>query len=160
MSRPLEMVPRIAIFLAGVAAGAITNSRRQSAASEGPASKEWKESLAKLETRFESRMAAQEAASAERFTQMEARLDEHAAKLSDVPSTSQIVAAMEELLSRTMSSLDERLTTQAHSIEVLKNTVSQTDSLLERVLESLDSLQSYTDPAELADDPLLSRPAV
>jgi len=38
--------------------------------------------------------------------------------------------------------------------------VSQTDSLLERVLESLDSLQSYTDPAELADDVLLSRPAV
>ena len=67
---------------------------------------------------------------------------------------------MEQLLSKTMSSLDERLTTQAHSIEVLKTTVSQTDSLLERVLESLDSLQAYTDPAELASDALLQRPVV
>jgi uncharacterized coiled-coil protein SlyX len=67
---------------------------------------------------------------------------------------------MEGLLSKTMTSLDERLTTQAHSIEVLKTTVSQTDSLLERVLESLDSLQTYTDPAEFAEDALLQRPVV
>jgi hypothetical protein len=67
---------------------------------------------------------------------------------------------MEQLLSRTMASLDDRLTTQAHSIEILKSTVSQTDSLLERVLESLDSLQAYNDSPELVEDPLLSRPAV
>jgi chromosome segregation ATPase len=108
---------------------------------------------------LENRLATQETASANRFTQIELRLDEHAAKLADVPSTTQIVAAMEQLLSKTMSSLDERLSTQAHSIEVLKTTVSQTDSLLERVLESLDSLQTYTDPAEFTDDLLLQRPA-
>ena len=108
---------------------------------------------------LENRLATQETASANRFTQIELRLDEHAAKLADVPSTTQIVAAMEQLLSKTMSSLDERLSTQAHSIEVLKTTVSQTDSLLERVLESLDSLQTYTDPAEFSDDVLLQRPA-
>ena len=101
-----------------------------------------KKSLASLE----SRMPAQDSATAQRFTQVETRLEEHAAKLSEVPSTAQIVSAMEQLLSKTMASLDERLTTQAHSIEVLKTTVSQTDSLLERVLESLDSLQTYTDP--------------
>jgi uncharacterized coiled-coil protein SlyX len=72
--------------------------------------------------------------------------------LGEVPSTAQIVAAMEQLLSKTMASLDDRLSTQAHSIEVLKTTVSQTDSLLERVLESLDSLQTYTDPAALGED--------
>lgn len=152
MSRPLNIVPRVAIFLAGVAAGAISNSRRQSGAVSDPAaSQEIKRALASLESRLE----VQETASANRFTEIESRLDEHAAKLADVPSTSQIVAAMEQLLSKTMSSLDERLTTQAHSIEVLKTTVSQTDTLLERVLESLDSLQTYTDPAELAEDPLL-----
>ena len=157
MSRPLDIIPRVAIFLAGVAAGALTNSRRQDGASADPAAaKDLKNSLSNLE----ERIIAQETASAARFTQIEARLDEHAAKLADVPSTSQIVAAMEQLLSKTMSSLDDRLTTQAHSIDVLKTTVSQTDSLLERVLESLDSLQTYTDPSELADDPLLSRPAV
>ena len=86
---------------------------------------------------------------------METRLDEHAARLAEVPSTAQIVAAMEQLLSKTMASLDDRLTTQAHSIEVLKTTVAQTDSLLERVLESLDSLQSYTEPPQLENDALL-----
>lgn len=156
MSRPLDFVPRVAIFLAGVAAGALTNSRRQTASGDPAVAQEVKRSLSGLE----ARIAAQETATANRFAQIETRLDEHAVKLADVPSTSQIVAAMEQLLGKTMSSLDDRLTTQAHSIEVLKTTVSQTDSLLERVLESLDSLQTYTDPNEFADDPLLSRPAV
>jgi chromosome segregation ATPase len=115
-----------------------------------------RKSLADLDSRIQARENADDA----RFTKVEARLEEHSARLADVPSTSQIVAAMEQLLTKTMASLDDRLTTQAHSIEVLKTTVSQTDSLLERVLESLDSLQTYNDPAEFAEDPLLSRPAV
>jgi chromosome segregation ATPase len=156
MSRVLNYIPRVAIFLAGVAAGAITNSRRERGEGDPSVTHEIKNSI----TGLEARMVAQEAATANRFTQMEARLDEHSTKLAEIPSTAQIVSAMEQLLSKTMASLDDRLTTQAHSIEVLKTTVSQTDSLLERVLESLDSLQAYTDPAEFADDPLLSRPAV
>jgi len=158
MSRNLDYLPRIAIFLAGIAAGALTGVRRErGAAGMDPAAlAELKKSLANLETR----LTVQDSASVERFTKVEARLEEHAAKLAEVPSTAQIVAAMEQLLSKTMSSLDDRLSTQAHSIEVLKTTVSQTDSLLERVLESLDSLQTYTDPADLSDDVLLHRPAV
>lgn len=156
MSRVLDYIPRVAIFLAGVAAGAISNSRRERGEGDPAGTLELKKSINGLE----ARMAAQETAATERFTQIEARLDDHATKLAEIPSTSQIVSAMEQLLSKTMASLDDRLTTQAHSIEVLKTTVSQTDSLLERVLESLDSLQAYTDPAEFADDPLLSRPAV
>jgi chromosome segregation ATPase len=155
MSRVLSYAPRVAIFLAGIAAGALTAGRRERPAQD-PAVGDVKRSLADLE----ARLAAQAAANTERFTQIETRLEEHSAKLADIPSTSQIVTAMEQLLSKTMTSLDERLTTQASSIEVLKTTVSQTDSLLERVLESLDSLQSYNGAAELAEDPLLSRPAV
>jgi hypothetical protein len=157
MARNIEYLPRIAIFLAGIAAGALTGMRRQRGAGMDPAAvQDLKNSLADLETR----MAGRDSVTDKRFTQIEARLEEHSAKLSEVPSTAQIVAAMEQLLAKTMSSLDDRLTTQAHSIEVLKTTVSQTDSLLERVLESLDSLQTYTDPAELSDDMLLHRPAV
>jgi uncharacterized coiled-coil protein SlyX len=104
-----------------------------------------------------ARLAAQEAANSARFTHIEAKLDEHAVRLSDVPSTAQIVSAMEQILARTMSSLDERLTSQARSIDNLKSTVAQTDRLLERVLESLDSLQPYTDPAEFAEDHNLLR---
>lgn len=156
MSRTLNYVPRVALFLAGVAAGALTNSRRERTEGNSHAVQDLKKSIAGLE----SKLAQQENTNAARFTQIESKLEEHAAKLSEIPSTAQIVSAMEQLLSKTMASLDERLTTQANSIDVLKTTVSQTDSLLERVLESLDSLQAYAEPAEFTEDPLLSRPAV
>ena len=144
MPRVISYVPRVAIFLAGVAAAALTLPRRERAGMNSAAADELKRSL------------AGEATDAARFAQVETRLEEHAGKLRDVPSTGQIVAAMEQLLSKTMASLDDRLTTQAHSIEVLQTTVSQTDSLLEKVLESLDSLQTFTDSVDLAEDPSLS----
>jgi hypothetical protein len=170
MPKSIDYIPGIALFLVGVAAGVLSGARKspeQAGASDlegsggcrsagtvpDPAvTQELKRSVGNIE----SRLAAQETATAARFGQLEARLDEHAAKLTEVPSTSQIVSAMEQLLSKTMASLDERLTTQAHSVEVLKTTVSQTDSLLERVLESLDSLQTYSE-SDIAEDGLFSR---
>jgi uncharacterized coiled-coil protein SlyX len=135
----------VAIFLAGVAAGAFTLSRRERGGMDPAAMDELKRSVDRLEDRLASQ---------------EARLDEHAAKLADVPSVTQITGAIEQLLAKTMASLDERLTTQAHSIEVLKTTVSQTDSLLERVLESLDMLQTYGDPAGHPSDVSYQQPTV
>src|ERR1035441_4470052 len=114
MSRSIDLLPRVAIFLVGVAAGALTGARRDRGGMDPTALKGLKDSLSGLETR----LAAQETASANRFTEIETRLDEHSSKLAEVPSTSQFVAAMEQLLAKTMSSLDERLSTQAHSIEV------------------------------------------
>ena len=106
-----------------------------------------KKSLAHLE----GRLANQEANHDNRLNQLEAKVNGHEQRLNEVPSTTQIVAAMEALLSKTMTSLDDRLSAQAHSIEVLKSTVSQTDELLERVLESIDSLrQSPEEEAVLA----------
>jgi len=159
MSRVLSYAPRVAIFLAGVAAAAITLPRHRGGGMDSATAVELKRSLAGLEARLQDRETADAerfAAGEARFAQVESRLEEHATRLADVPSTSQIVAAMEQLLSKTMASLDDRLTNQANSIDVLKATVSQTDSLLERVLESLDSLQTFTDPADFATDPLLS----
>jgi chromosome segregation ATPase len=157
MKTDIRMAPRVAIFLAGVAAGALTGLRKSRGGDADPAvAQELKRSIAELE----ARLAAQEAANASRFTHVEARLEEQGAKLAEIPSTRQIVEAMEQLLARTMSSLDERLSAQAHSIEVLKTTVSQTDGLLERVLESLDSLQNSGESSELAENALLHRPAV
>jgi hypothetical protein len=153
MSRVLNYVPRVAIFLAGVAVAAITRPRREPGGMDSATVDELKASLAGLEARLQVR----ETADAARFAQVETRLEEHTARLADVPSTGQIVAAMEELLTKTMASLDDRLITQAHSIEVLKTTVSQTDSLLERVLESLDSLQTFSDPADCTEDSALSQ---
>jgi chromosome segregation ATPase len=156
MSRVVSYVPRLAVFAAGIMAGVLTRPRRERGGIGTAAEQDLKRSIADLESRLE----AHESADATRFTQVEARLDEHAVKLADIPSTAQIVGAMEQLLSKTMTTLDERLTTQAHSIEALKTTVTQTDNLLERVLESLDSLQMYTDPAELARDRVAPRPTV
>ncbi len=155
MKRDISIFPRVAIFLAGVAAGALT-SRRRETAGDAEALSRIRKSLEGLE----SRVVANEEAANQKFERVDARLDEQAARIAELPSTTQIVAAMEQLLSKTMASLDERLTTQAHSIDVLKTTVGQTDGLLERVLESLDSLQSFSDAADLAEDPLLHRPAV
>jgi uncharacterized coiled-coil protein SlyX len=131
-------VPRAAILLAGVAAGALSRIFKPADAGEIG---QLKKSLADLE----GRLANQEALHDNRLNQLEVKVNDHEQRLNDVPSTSQIVAAMEALLSKTMTSLDERLTSQAHSIEVLKTTVSQTDELLERVLESIDSLRQSSE---------------
>ncbi len=161
MSQVLNSLPRAVFFLAGAAVAVLTLPlRERGAGMDSSQAEDLKKSLADLETRLESRMQARDAADGARLAVIETRLEEHAVRLADVPSTGQIVAAMEQLLNKTMASLDDRLSTQARSIEVLKTTVSQTDSLLERVLESLDSLQSFADPSEFAEDPLLSRPAV
>jgi len=155
MKPDFGIAPRIGIFLAGVAAGALASfakSRWDNETSEIP---ELKRSIAELE----ARLAAQETNHASQLRKMETQLQEQGALLVDVPSTKQIVDGVEQLLSRTMSSLDERLTVQAHSIDVLRTTVSQTDGLLERVLESLDSLQTSDSP-ELIEAPLIQRPAV
>jgi chromosome segregation ATPase len=144
----------VAIFLAGIAAGALTRPRRERGGLGPAVVQDLKRSIADLEGRLE----AQASADATRFGQIEARVDEHASKLAEVPSTTQFVAAMEQILAKTMTSLDERLTTQAHSIEALRTTVTETDSLLERVLESLDSLQTYASPAESTSDSLAQRP--
>ena len=148
MANVWKAVPRVGLFLAGVLAGALTSSRRESGESAARF-----QDLQKSIDDLAARINVHESATTEHFHQVDTRLDEHAAKFADVPSTSQIVAAMEQLLSKTMANLDERLTAQAHSIEVLKTTVSQTDGLLERVLESLDSLQSAEPAAAVLQKP-------
>lgn len=155
MPQGVKYIPRVAIFLAGIAAGVLTGGSRRG---RGTVDSTAVDSLQKSIADLESRLTAHETTTSARFEHVEEQIHDHAAKLADVPSTSQIIAAMEQLLSKTMSSLDERLTTQARSIEVLKTTVSQTDSLLERVLESLDSLQNGADPPDAEEEPLLERP--
>lgn len=174
MQKSFDYLPGIAIFLAGVVAGVLSTGRRgepegtagaerqrgegpRAAAAGSVAESATIQELKRSVSNLESRLAAQETATAARLGQIETRLEEQTAKLAEGPSTAQIVAAMEQLLAKTMGSLDERLTTQAHSIEVLKTTVSQTDSLLERVLESLDSLQTYSESSEGTDEGLFSR---
>jgi len=138
---------RGAVLFAGFAVGALT--RALSNARQARQIAALKVSLADIQ----ARLAATEVERDERLRAVETRLEEHETRLNAVPSTGQIVAAMEELLSKTMLPLNQRLSAQADSIELLKTTVAQTDGLLERVLESLDALRQAppeTDPPRSA----------
>jgi uncharacterized coiled-coil protein SlyX len=136
-------VPRAALFLAGLAAGAVAKIFMSG---DEDQIRELKKSIADLQVR----VANQEALQDTRLDQLEARVGAHEQRLNEVPSTSQIVAAMESLLAKTMTSLDARLSAQAQSIDVLKVTVSQTDELLEKVLESIDRLKHDEDETVFA----------
>ena len=125
------LLQRLAVLLGGFAAGAVV---RRWQAQDTAASQR---SLNRLSREWKAQVRAHD----HRLTQLEARSDAHEAKLKEMPSTAQIVSAMDELLTHAMSGLEGRLTAQARSIETLQTTVSQTDELLERVLESLDTLQ-------------------
>ena len=89
MSRVINYVHRLAIFAAGIMAGVLTSSRRERGGLGPAAEQDLKRSIADLESRLE----AHESADNTRFAQVETRLDEHAVKLADIPSTAQLVAA-------------------------------------------------------------------
>jgi len=150
MGRPLRYISGLAFFVAGAATAAMASRRR------GQASNADTEELKRAVERLEARLQAQETATEERLSRVESTVAAQAAKLSEIPSTAQIVAAMEQLLTKTMSSLDDRLSNQANAIDVLKTTVSQTDGLLERVLDNLDVLQTTIDSTEPAEQTLSS----
>jgi uncharacterized coiled-coil protein SlyX len=122
---------RLAVLIGGFAAGALI--RRWQA--HDPAAPP--RSLNRLSGEWKAQVRAHD----RRLTRLEARADAHEAKLKEMPATAQIVSAMDALLANAMSGLEGRLTAQAQSIETLQTTVRQTDELLERVLESLDTLR-------------------
>jgi len=150
MPRAPRFVSKLALFLGGSLVGMLLWSRRSEVGShraELESLGQTLQDLQQLVSSIEARFAQQESITADVLKQLEARLEELAARVGETPSTLEIVTAVERLLSSTMTSLDDRLSAQAQSIDLLKNTVSQTDDLLERVLESIDSLEVGEEPA-------------
>lgn len=140
-------IPRLGFLMAGVLIGSVSAMKKSRAAQAAGSVKD-----------LESRLASKETVFSARLVELEKRVEEHEARLKDIPSIPQILTAMEELLNNKMSGLDQRLSAQVRSIEVLKTTVSQTDELLERVLESIDSLrQPAIEGAENPDVPVSAR---
>ena len=107
-------------------------------------------SVASLTTRYDGRLAEVEG----RIGGHDAKLGEHEAKLKEMPTLAQVVSTMEEMLSSTMSGLDNKLSEQVRSIEVLKTTVAQSDELMERVLDSIYSLQSHVAENDKSEVPV------
>jgi|SRR5579864_179467 len=90
----------------------------------------------------------------DRLSHLETRVGNHEAKLKEVPTLAQVVTTMEEMLSNTMSGLDQKLSDQVRSIETLKTTVAQSDELMERVLDSIYSLQSHVAENDKSEVPV------
>ena len=121
---------RLAVLIGGFAAGAVM--RRLSGGAPVPQY---------VADRLAREWRAQARAYEGRLSRLEALTSAHEARLKELPSTAQLLSAMDELLANALSGLEGRLTAQARSIETLQMTVAQTDELLERVLESLDLLR-------------------
>lgn len=141
MQAERTQIPRVAFLLAGVAAGAFARLWASRPSAEVAA---LRRSVADLETELARRQSAQEV----RIGAIEERLDDHDTRLATVPTTEQIVSAMQDILGRTMQNLDQRLSAQSESIELLKTTVTQTDALLERVVDSIESLRQEPSSAD------------
>ena len=161
MPRASIFVPKVTFFLGGVFVGMLLCSRKMAAGSQPAKHKSDTQTaldLQELAGSVEARLTHQESATADLVKQLDARLAQLAARVGESPSTPEIVTAVEKLLSRTVTSLDDRLSAQAQSIDLLKNTLSQTDGLLERVLESIDCLEVEGEPAEAISQPSADTP--
>lgn len=126
------MLQRLAVLIGGFAAGTLMRRLQSHESALAPP---------RSGGRLSRELTAEVRAHDQRLVRLEARADAQEARLKELPTTVQIVSAMDELLAKAMSGLEGRLTAQAQSIETLQRTVSQTDELLERVLESLDTMQ-------------------
>ncbi len=123
------LLQRLAVIIGGFAAGAL--ARRWAGDTAVP-----RHALDKLAREYRAQARAHES----RIARLEARVQAHESQLKEAPSTAQLISAMDELLAKAMAGLEAKLSAQAQSIETLQMTVSETDELLERVLESLDTL--------------------
>jgi hypothetical protein len=103
-------------------------------------------SVATLSERYDGRLAAVES----RIGDHDAKLTDHDVKLREMPTLEQVVSTMEQMLSSTMSGLDNKLSEQLRSIEVLKTTVAESDELMERVLDAINNDKSGGGGAGLA----------
>jgi len=182
MLRLLNLAKHSAFVLTGVTIGAALWKSRSGATASGEDAGTVQQAMTDLETRLaamESRSGNHTAAvpdkSAEtlaavasleakvsslanryegRLTAIETHVAAHDAKLKELPTLAQVVSTMEEMLSSTMSGLDQKLSDQVKSIEVLKTTVAQSDELMERVLDSIYSLQSHVAENDKSEVPV------
>jgi uncharacterized coiled-coil protein SlyX len=182
MLRLLNLAKHSAFVLTGVTIGAALWKSRSGVSTSGGDAGPLKDSVADLETRLaalenhsgehletehaksaktiaavaslEATMASLATRYDGRLTALETHVAGHDAKLKELPTLAQVVSTMEEMLSSTMSGLDQKLTDQVKSIEVLKTTVAQSDELMERVLDSIYSLQSHVAENDKSEVPV------
>jgi len=90
---------------------------------------------------IEQRQFAHQAAVSDALSRLERRVGEHDRRINELPPARDLVSLIDELLDLKLSALDRQLNVQRTSLEILKNAISQTDTLLDRLLVAVDSLR-------------------
>jgi hypothetical protein len=104
------------------------------------------EDLATLVTGLQHRVEAAAApaqkldAITQRVNQLERRVEQIVLEAPAGPSVEQVLAAVEQMVAAKIGGLDERLTDQVHAIELLRHASTQTDALLHRLIQAVESL--------------------
>jgi uncharacterized coiled-coil protein SlyX len=139
-----DLEARLAALENGSAQHSVSTDASQSSSAETLVTIDTLEAtVASLTARYDRRLAA-----------LETHVKDHDTKLKELPTLAQVVSTMEEMLSSTMSGLDQKLSDQVKSIDVLKTTVAQSDELMERVLDSIYSLQSHVTDNDKSEVPV------
>jgi hypothetical protein len=124
-----------ALFLCGGAlAGALA----------GKAVKGRLDSLTVLVRGVERRLEAEERRTAAALSAVERRVEEQESRLAELPGVRDLMEVMDELLDSRMRAIDGRLQSQMQSIEIVRSAVGETDRLIARVLEALNSLEAMS----------------
>lgn len=143
LSKLLIAIPRLAVLFGGAAVGVIAAVWRSL---EGG-----KTSAARLPT-APKRATILYVALQTQIARLEDRVDRQDMQLRAIPSPEQIASAIDGVFERSSKALDERIAEQSRSIESLKAMVSQTDELLEKVLDSIYSLPEMSREPEAEPD--------
>lgn|SRR5581483_10983893 len=75
-----------------------------------------------------------------RVEQLERRVDQLMSEMPSVPPVDHVLAAVEHMVAAKIGGLDERLTNQVQSIELLRKASSQTDALLQKLIAAVEDL--------------------
>jgi hypothetical protein len=134
MRKDIKLISELALFLAG---GLVTGYVRTQPERPNDGSADSTTEMLGLRAalaEMELRVAEEASFSARRFAELDARLDEQSAKLSEIPDMKQIASAVEHAVVKAMRHVEERLTAQGQAIDVLKAGFAQSDTMLERIL--------------------------
>jgi methyl-accepting chemotaxis protein len=80
----------------------------------------------------------------ERVEQLQRRVEQIAAEMPAAPPVEQVLAAVEQMVTGKIGQLDERLSDQVHAIELLRHASAQTDALLHRLIQAVESLSEQS----------------
>ncbi len=83
-----------------------------------------------------------------RVDQLEGRLEQVVREGAVLPPMEQVLAAVERMVAVRIGGLDERLTDQVNAIELLRKASAQTDALLQKLIQAVESLAEQSAESE------------